>query len=242
MLGHQLVVVSDAHVDGASDVEPLLAFLETVPSLGDCLLINGDLFEFWFSYRRVVPRAGFLVAAALAMLRRKVPIVMTGGNHDRWGDSFWQRDANILFTPGEVRLQVGDRSILAAHGDGLSESTRSASATHSVITHPATARVFGWLHPDVGLWLVDRLRGRLADTTRDPAALARGEARQLAWVTRRLSAEPGIHLLILSHTHRPCLLEPVPGQRFLNPGAWVEGRRFAVVSAQGVELRQFPGP
>src|SRR6266536_6602188 len=74
VLGHALVVVSDAHLGVAPpDVEErLLAFLEAVPTLGDCLLVNGDLFDFWFSYSRVIPREGFRVTSALAALRRRV--------------------------------------------------------------------------------------------------------------------------------------------------------------------------
>ena len=72
MLGHALVVVSDAHLGVAPpDVEEaLLSFLDAVPTMGDCLLVNGDLFDFWFSYARVIPRRGFHVGAPLAPLRR----------------------------------------------------------------------------------------------------------------------------------------------------------------------------
>src|SRR5688500_11757620 len=94
MLGHQLVIVSDAHPRRAVEAA-LLAFLERVPDLGDALLVNGDLFDFWFEYRRVIPRTGFRVAAALAALRKRVPIVMIGGNHDRWGGDFWREDLEI---------------------------------------------------------------------------------------------------------------------------------------------------
>ena len=84
VLGQRLLVVSDAHLGrGTSETEEaFLAFLAAAPSLGDCLLINGDLFEFWFTYERVVPRTGFRVAASLAELRRRIPVVMTGGNHE----------------------------------------------------------------------------------------------------------------------------------------------------------------
>ena len=73
MLGERLVIVSDAHLGEApADVEEaLLAFLDRVPSLGDALLLNGDLFDFWFSWRRVIPRRGFHVAAGLRDLRRR---------------------------------------------------------------------------------------------------------------------------------------------------------------------------
>ncbi len=75
MLGHRLVIVQDAHLgpDSPEREEAFLAFLEAVPTLGDCLLVNGDLFEFWAEYRRVVPRTGFHVVAELARLRKADP-------------------------------------------------------------------------------------------------------------------------------------------------------------------------
>ena len=123
MLGHTLVVVSDAHLGVAPPAveEALLEFLDAVPALGDCLLVNGDLFDFWFSYARVIPRRGFHVAAALARLRRRLPIVMVGGNHDRWGGHFWERDLGHAVRPAPADLRVGARQVAAIHGDGLTE-------------------------------------------------------------------------------------------------------------------------
>ena len=241
MLGTQLVVVSDAHLGAASpdDGGAFLDFLDTVPSLGDCLLVNGDLFDFWFSYRRVIPRAGFQVTAALASLRRRLPVVMTGGNHDRWGDSFWQSDAGIEYSPGGLRFEVGTTGVLALHGDGLAEEHRSAVLMHKITKHPLTAGAFRLLHPDFGFWLVDRMSRRLADSTRDPAVLDRAQVRQAAWAAARMAAEPGLGLLIMSHTHRPETAQLFPGRHYLNPGAWVEGRRYAVASPSGIELRQY---
>ena len=61
MLGTAVVTVADAHLGAAphSVTEAFLAFLEQVPDLGDALLINGDLFDFWFAYRHAIPRHGF---------------------------------------------------------------------------------------------------------------------------------------------------------------------------------------
>jgi UDP-2,3-diacylglucosamine hydrolase len=244
MLGHQLVVVSDAHI-GASppeDDEALVAFLDRVPTLGDCLLVNGDLFDFWFAYRRVVPRAGFAAAAALATLARKLPVVMTGGNHDRWGDSFWSRDAGIRFAPGELVIEVAGSRVLALHGDGVAEEHRSARVMHRVTRHPLTVGVFRWLHPDLGFWLVRRMSRHLADSTRDPAVLDRAQVRQRRWAEERMARDPSIRTLIMSHTHRPAREEIAPGRWYLNPGAWIEGRRYAVVTASGVDLRRCEGP
>jgi UDP-2,3-diacylglucosamine hydrolase len=241
MLGTQLVVVSDAHL-GASvpaDDEALLDFLERVPTLGDCLLVNGDLFDFWFSYRRVVPRAGFRAAAALTALRRRMPVLMTGGNHDRWGDSFWRADAGIEFSPSEVRFTVGGVPGLALHGDGVAEEHRAARVMHRITRHPLTVAAYRWIHPDVGIWLVDKMSTHLADSTRDPSVLDRAQERQVRWARARMEAEPALGLLIMAHTHRPQAIEVFPGRRFVNPGAWIEGRRYAIVTDSSTELRTF---
>ncbi|MEZ4456544.1 MAG: UDP-2,3-diacylglucosamine diphosphatase [Gemmatimonadales bacterium] len=244
MLGTRLVVVADAHLGAGapSDEEAFLDFVAAVPSLGDCLLINGDLFEFWFAYRRAVPRRSVRVAGALAVLARRMPVVMTGGNHDRWGDSFWDRDAGITFAPHETRFAIDGCEVLATHGDGLAEEHRSAAFMHRLTRHPFTAAAFRFIHPDAGIWLVDRISRFLADSTRDPAVLERAEIRQREWAHRRLETEPGLGLVVMAHTHRAVLTEPAPGRRYLNPGAWLDGYRYAVVTAAGAELRQFrPG-
>jgi UDP-2,3-diacylglucosamine hydrolase len=243
MFGTQLVAISDAHLGAAKpeDDDALLEFFDQVPTLGDCLLVNGDLFDFWFAYRRAIPRAGFRVAAALTNLRRKVPIIMTGGNHDRWGDSFWSRDAGIDFSAGEVRFRLGGTEVLALHGDGVAEEHRAARVMHRITTSPLTVGLYRWVHPDLGIWLVDKMSVHLADSTRDPAVLDRAQERQTRYARARMEADTSIGLLIMSHTHRPSSLEVLPGRRFLNPGAWIEGRRFAIVTESTMELRSFSG-
>ncbi len=241
MLGNRLVIVSDAHlgtVPTESD-DRFLAFLDQVPDLGDALLINGDLFDFWFSYRRVIPRAGFRAAASLAVLARRMPVMMTGGNHDRWGNTFWQQDAGVRYEPSEIRFRAMGLDILALHGDGIAEEHRSARIMHRITRHPLTSWAYRLIHPDLGIGLVDRMSTRLADSTRDAAVLERASVRQAAWAEARLAADPSIGLLVMSHTHRPALAEPFPGRRYLNPGAWIDGRHFAIVTPEAVQQRQF---
>ena len=81
-----MIVVADAHL---GQVPPavgtaFLAFLDEVPQPGDHLVLTGDLFDFWFEYRSVIPRKHFATVAKLRKVRaRRVPITFVGGNHDR---------------------------------------------------------------------------------------------------------------------------------------------------------------
>ena len=241
MPAEALVILADAHLGDAPPAveEALLTFLDSVPDLGDALLINGDLFDFWFAYRRVIPRRGFHVAASLRSLRRRVPITMVGGNHDRWGDDFWREDLGIAFHPLRARFRAGGREVLAVHGDGLTEEHWSAALMHRVTRHPAAVALYRAVHPDVGVGLVDRLSHRLGDTTRDPVVLARAAARQRTWAEAALRDDPTLALVTMGHTHIAARVEVEPGRLYLNPGAWMDGLRYAVVTAEGAELRQF---
>jgi UDP-2,3-diacylglucosamine hydrolase len=235
----QLVVVGDAHLGAVpGEVEDaLLELLDRVPVLGDGLLINGDLFDFWFAWRRAIPRSGFRVASALTQVARRIPVYMTGGNHDRWGDSFWDRDAGIRFGAEGIRFQVGSMEVFAIHGDGLAEQHWSAKMMHRITRSRITISAFRSLPPDFGFWLVDRLSGKLADSTRDAAVLDRAALAQAAWAETWLREHPATGLLILGHTHRTALKEFGTRQWYLNPGAWLDGFRYAVATDRGVELR-----
>lgn len=240
-LGQQLVIVSDAHLGAApaATEEAVLAFLEQVPTLGDCLLVNGDLFDFWFAYRQVIPRRGFRIASALAALRRKLPIVMTGGNHDRWGDSFWEQEAGIRFGAESLRFTAAGRTVLARHGDGLNEQHRGARFMHRLTRNRAALAGFRLIPPDLSFGLVDRMSHHLADSTRDPAVLDRAAAEQQVWAEARLGEDPGLGLVVMGHTHRPALSEPFPGRHYCNPGAWMDGCHYAVATGTTVELRRW---
>ena len=238
MSGHTLVVLADAHLGATAPAvqERLLAFLAGVPEEGDALLINGDLFDFWFSYGRVIPRHGFRVAAALARLAARLPVAMVGGNHDRWDTDFWRSEVGVDFHPVGARLSVGRRRVLAVHGDGLTDRRWSSRLIHWTVSHPATRLAYRALHPDLGLPLVDRLAPRLGDRSAGAETHARAAASQRAWAADLLARDSEVDLLVMGHTHRPALEELAPGRHYLNPGAWFDDGRYAVVTETDVRL------
>jgi len=243
VLGTTVVTVADAHLGAAPPEvsDAFLRFLAAVPSLGDALLINGDLFDFWFCYRHVMPRHGFRVAAALAELRKRVPIAIVGGNHDRWGDDFWERELGARYHPRELHFRIGNRMTLAIHGDGLTDTRRSARVLNTILGSDAALAVFRLLHPDLAHRLVLRMQPMLGENDRSASARVQAFAQQEAWARRRLGREPGTGLLIMAHTHHAAVAELAPGQHYLNPGAWFDGFRYAVATETGAELKTFTG-
>jgi len=240
----RVIVVADAHLGQvpAATTAAFHAFLDEVPQPGDHLLINGDLFDFWFEYRAVIPRKHFASVAKLQEVRaRGIPITFVGGNHDRWGGDFLRKDLGIAFHGDGAELELAGRRAFVVHGDGLTEQHWSATLMHRVTRHPITIWTFRMLHPTIGFWIADLFSRHLADSTRDRAVLDRASAAQRTWAAQLLTRRPDLSLVIMAHTHRPVVDTLPDGRAYLNPGAFLDGGRYAVVTPTAVELKQFTG-
>jgi UDP-2,3-diacylglucosamine hydrolase len=164
---------------------------------------------------------------------------VTGGNHDRWGGPFWRDELGAEFHPHGSEIDLAGFRALVRHGDGITETAWGSRVLHAVVGHSMTARMFRWLHPDVGIGLVDRLAPHLAGRARDAASVDRAASRQREHAESVLTARPDLDLVVLGHTHRSQLVEVAPQRWYLNPGAWAEGQRYARVTQEGPALEQF---
>lgn len=241
MLGQQLVVVSDAHLGAvpAATEEAFLDFLAAAPTLGDCLLLNGDIFDFWMGWKRVIPRHQIRAVAALAEVARRMPTLMTGGNHDRWGGSFWHDELCIRFEPLRLELDVGERRALAIHGDGITERHFLARVMFHFTRQPLAIWAFKKMHPDFAFRIVDRMVTHLGHEQIDPSVFDQAAARQQAWAESELRRDPGLGFVIMGHTHRARMSQPEPGRWYVNPGAFLDGGQYAVVTGAGPALSRF---
>jgi UDP-2,3-diacylglucosamine hydrolase len=227
-------VFSDAHI-GAAPAETeraLLGFLRGLPGDARSVVINGDLFDFWFEWRHVVPRAGVRVLGELArIVDSGVPVLWIAGNHDCWGGDVLTQDIGVTYHEGPWRGELGGWDTLLEHGDGLREvEDRPYRRLRAVLRHPLARRLFRWLHPDWGTWLALRS----SHTSRNMRPGDKGEGlRQVAHA--RLTGPDAPQLLIFGHSHVPTL-ERLGAGVFANPGAWMDAPRFLRVTPGLVEL------
>lgn len=215
-------------------------FLDTVPQPGDELVVNGDLFDFWFEYGSVVPRRHLATVMKLAgLVQRGIPVTFLGGNHDRWGGDFLRHDMGIGYYAGAAELVLAGRRALVVHGDGLTEQHWSGALLHWLLRQPVTIAVFRMLHPAIGFWIADRLSGTLADSTKDKAVLDRAAAAQAAYAHALLEQRRELSLVVMAHTHRARLEHVDGGRAYVNPGAFLDGGRYAVIRRDSVELKNY---
>ncbi len=239
----RVIVIGDAHLGSAdpADERAFHEFLAAAPDLGTRLLILGDLFDFWFEYRAVIPRKPFRTLAKLAAaVERGLEVHVFGGNHDRWGGDFWDKDLGVAFHREDADLDLAGRAAHVVHGDGLAETKLGGRIIHRVFRSPVTVGTFRALHPDLGFYLADKLSGGLAEGNRSEPAIAAAAASQERWARGYLDAHPPVRLVIMGHTHRRALVEHGPGRFYLNAGQWMKDRHYAVVTADRIDLLAWP--
>jgi UDP-2,3-diacylglucosamine hydrolase len=232
-------VMSDAHLGFATrDIEhTLVRFLRYLDGRAGSLVINGDLFEFWFEWRHVMPRRAFRVLAALADLReRGVPIMMIAGNHDCWGGEILREDVGIDFRVAPWTGDLGGWRARIEHGDGLrGKEDRGYRLLRKVLRNPLAIRAFRLLHPDWGTALATRT----SHTSRTYQARDGGAGLRRS-ATERLERERDLRLVIYGHSHVAELTRVGSGV-YANAGSWLDHPTFLRITPERIALMKWNG-
>lgn len=228
-------IISDAHLGFAHrDVErSLLRFFRHLHGRAGSLIINGDLFEFWFEWKHVMPRGAFRVLAALADLHDAgIPVLMVAGNHDCWGGEILRDDAGVDFRTGPFDGTLGGWRTRVEHGDGLrGREDRGYRMLRAVLRNRLAIRLFRLVHPDLG----SAVANRTSHTSRTYVARDGGSGLRVI-AESYLASHLDVELLVYGHSHVPELRRLGTGV-YANAGSWLEKPTFLRITPERVELR-----
>jgi UDP-2,3-diacylglucosamine hydrolase len=216
----------------------VLSFLKYLRTNAGGVIINGDLFEFWFEWKTVIPRSSFRVLAALAELREAgVPVMLIAGNHDCWGGEVLTKDVGIEYRKEAWEGSIAGWNARVEHGDGLRPvEDRGYRAIRPILRSRLATRAFRWLPAD----FASGLAGGSSNASRSYAARDRGAGLRNAAV-RVLETRKDLQLLIYGHSHVSTLERIGPGQIYANPGSWLDAPRYLRITAEQIALREWNG-
>lgn len=225
-----IYISGDVHL-GAVPAEREASFrrwLDHAAASAAGIVLNGDLFDFWFEYRSVIPRGHTRVLGALAAaVDAGVPVTLMGGNHDWWGGSYFEEELGVTFLRDPTVLELAGRRTLLAHGDGLGRGDVAYRLLRGVLRGRLTRWAFRWLHPDLGA-RVAKTVSKTADRELDADEKRRAAALH-AWGVERLRVDPSLELVVIGHSHVPIREEVSPGRWYVNSGDWVTHRTYVTV-------------
>ena len=241
MLDAPCYIISDVHLGHASaDTERMLiSFLRSLPERAGSLLINGDLFEFWFEWKSVVPRSGVRALAALMDLRDAgVPMTMLAGNHDCWGGDVL-REAGVNFQFGPWSGELAGWKARVEHGDGLRDKEDRG---YRMLARVCCA--IGWPSAPSGASSIptsprgSRWEARTRAARTPPATKGADFAPSLR---RLLDADPSLELVVYGHSHVAALERMPSGNVYANAGSWLDAPTYLVVTPEQIALRTWVG-
>jgi len=196
-------LVSDVHAgihrdpDEDAKLADFRALVDEAVAGGRELVLLGDFFDFWFEWGEAVPKRHFGWLETLRdAVRAGLPLSLLPGNHDFRLAGFLEREIGLRLPGERERRLLGGRRALLHHGDGLDPGERGYRLLRSVLHSRLAQRLFGWLHPDLGMRLADRMGAGDRERTWNAAELA-------AYLRRALPGLVGAddELAVLGHVH-----------------------------------------
>lgn len=218
-------------------------WLDEIKHDADVLFLVGDLFDFWFEYKTVVPRGFIRVLGKLAELKeRGIEIHFFVGNHDLWMDDYFEKELGIPVYHRPQEFTFNGKSFLVGHGDGLGPGDKGYKRMKKVFTNPFSKWLFRWLHPDIGVKLAQYLSVKNKLISGDADVKFLGEENEwLVLYSKRKLETKHYDYLIFGHRHLPMVINVGPNSEYVNLGDWIIYFTYAVFDGNTFELKKYEG-
>jgi UDP-2,3-diacylglucosamine hydrolase len=226
----KIYFASDQHL-GAPTPEASLprekkfvAWLDAIKEDAGTVFLLGDLFDFWFEYKTVVPKGFVRVLGKLAELKDAgIDIYFFVGNHDLWMRDYFQKELNIPVFHEPQEFDINGKLFLIGHGDGLGPGDYGYKRMKKVFTFPFFKWLFKWLHPDIGVKLGHYFSVKNKLISGDEDAQFLGEENEwLALYCRKKLTEKHYDFFIFGHRHLPLEIELNSSSTYINLGDWIQ--------------------
>jgi UDP-2,3-diacylglucosamine hydrolase len=221
--------------------QKFVAWLDVIKQDAEALFLLGDLFDFWFEYKTVVPRGFIRVLGKLAELKDSgIPIYFFVGNHDLWMGDYFQKELNIPVYHDNQEFTFHDTTFLIGHGDGKGPGDKGYKRMKKVFTNPFSKALFRWLHPDIGVKLAQYLsvKNKLISGDEDVVFLGEDKEWLILYAKRKLETKH-YDYFVFGHRHLPMVLPSGDNSRYVNLGDWIGYFTYGVFDGTTFELKKF---
>lgn len=243
---------SDLHL-GAPDHKRSLvrekhfvAWLDSIQHNAAELYLLGDVFDFWFEYKKAVPRGFVRLLGKLAELTDKGLILhIFTGNHDLWYKDYLKEEigANVYHKP--IEREIYGKKYFLAHGDGLGPGDHGYKLMKKVFVHPISKWLFARLHPNLGISLAQFMSSKGGDHNYDnilgSEVHMKGEKEFLyGHAKKMLQTRKDLDLFIFGHRHVLIDEELQENKRIIILGDWIQYFSYFVVNPIEEKLAVYP--
>ncbi|WP_053976722.1 UDP-2,3-diacylglucosamine diphosphatase [Mangrovimonas xylaniphaga] len=245
--GKHIYFASDNHLGAPTQEasrpreQKFVAWLDEIKQDAAAIFLIGDLFDFWFEYKTVVPKGFTRTLGKLAEISDSgIPIYFFVGNHDLWMDGYFEEELNIQVYHEPQEFTFNDTTFFIGHGDGLGPGDKGYKRMKKVFTNPFSKWLFRWLHPDLGVKLAQYLsvKNKLISGDEDAAFL--GEDKEwLVQYSRRKLEDKHRDYFVFGHRHLPMEIDLGNNAKYINLGDWINYYTYGVFDGKEMHLKTY---
>ena len=243
--GKKIYFASDNHL-GAPTMEAsrprekkFVAWLDEIKHDAAAIFLLGDLFDFWFEYKTVVPKGFTRTLGKLAEISDSgIPIHYFVGNHDLWMNGYFEEELGIPVYHKPQEFTFNNSSFFIGHGDGLGPGDKGYKRMKKVFISPFFKWLFQWGHPDIGMRIAQYLSVKNKLISGDDDAKFLGEENEWLAVYSRLKLEEKHRdFFVFGHRHLPLEIQLNENSKYINLGDWIQYYTYGVFDGDRFELK-----
>ena len=227
-LPDRIAFIADAHLGMPGDVparsEKVADFLRWLNGKVSHLYIVGDLFDFWFEYKSVVPNVSpHVIFELYNLVQAGTKIVIFAGNHDFWLGQYLRKDVGLDIATDELTVEHQNKKIYIHHGDGLHPEDHGYRILKKILRNKLSIYLFSFLHPDHASWLAKVT----SKSSRDYLSSSDIKSTNIS-IFRKIAdkhLKNNFDAVVYGHTHVP-LVEERPDGTFILLGDWITNNTY----------------
>jgi len=218
-----------------------IAWLDEIKKDAKILFLLGDLFDFWFEYKTVVPKGFIRVLGKLAELKDSGIIIhFFVGNHDLWMRDYFETELDIPVYYKPKIFTFNKKVFYIGHGDGLGPGDKGYKRMKKIFINPFSKWLFRWLHPDIGVKLGQYLstQNKLISGEEDVVFLGEDQEWLVQYAKEKLKQQH-FDYFVFGHRHLPMEIDVGNKSTYINLGDWVCHYTYAVFDGEKLHLKNF---
>ena len=218
----------------------IVSWLNAIANDASAIYLLGDVFDFWFEYKTVVPKGFVRFLGAISRLTDAgIPVYLFPGNHDLWVGKYLEAECGVVLVKDAITIKLGNDICYLHHGDGLGPGDVGYKWLKKVFLSKIAQKAFAMIHPGIGVSFAQKLskKSRLAQNPKEDNYLGDSKEHLTQFCKQYLlnCKTPKPKYFIFGHRHLVLDIDLGEGVRYINLGEWLHGSQYA--EYDGVELR-----
>ena len=243
----KIYFVSDFHLGAPTEPESrlrekrIVQWLDEISKDAQTIFLLGDIFDFWFEYKQVVPKGYTRLLGKLAeMTDNGIDLRMFVGNHDLWTFGYLEKEIGIQIYHKPQLFKINESLCFIGHGDGLGYDNLYYKIIGKIFRNRFFQRLFAGLHPWIGTGLaIFCSRKSRAQTGKNDAAYTSDEKESLLVFSKEyLKKNPDVKYFIFGHRHLPQEFEISETSTYFNTGDWLNYNSYLEFEHEKIKLKK----